>query len=723
MKTFAPLHRLAILTCALALALLSLSLNGGRPASGLAVSTDRAEYYRYQLVRLSVRPDSSLCFDSSRVAVARFYHADTLVEGPGQMDSVALKWDPAARAWRGTWAPPWNPPLGGYKVLVNLALSDTQQLRDSAAFTLRARTPRKADDGFCVMTIESAGNMLNAKLPSLSGKPKRWQNFAEWARCLGADAVWYSVGWTIEGQRGIDDKNPWVRDNFKVFPKLAEECRSQGLKFGGYVGSYLLWGPYLRKLKYGYSLESSQGRVYPNHHVDLDDSKRRADIVSVLKLLEADPNVDFVGLDYIRPGAGGFESVDSFAALMNIDVPSNWGRMDRRQRILWVAQRTRPLSYTTVHLRWQWWQARRSALAVERLLAEAGVTKPVWGFTLGWDKGHEHGQDPPMMNDAGLDIDAVMLYESNAWHCFNMTNQWSRYLTGHEAQILAGQQVDWDLLQKSTAPPAPEEMYIRHTDAIRGLSNRHPIKGLFWHDLFRGIRGRKGPHPSSEWLITGASAFTKVREELGLMPISARLSDQGGRLSLRLACKAPLACLRIKGLTSGSPVIFDSIDSLRADTAIALGRTPARGLVAYRLSWGDGPRDQYVLFAYFPRTYAQHPFRRLQSFRAGGDVLITNARGYHRASAVDSLGRYLRSLGLSVNRAPWDSLEPGLEHKYGKLVAVGADSLPGELIERWKGRLAVYVNRLPDPGSCQAGVEYITDLGGLSLISWLKARP
>ncbi|HBE72935.1 MAG TPA: hypothetical protein DDW31_02405, partial [candidate division Zixibacteria bacterium] len=60
-----------------------------------------------------------------------------------------------------------------------------------------------------------------------------------------------------------------------------------------------------------------------------------------------------------------------------------------------------------------------------------------------------------------------------------------------------------------------------------------------------------------------------------------------------------------------------ALDSLTADTVIALGRTPARGLAAYRLWWGDGPRDQYVLFAYFPRTYAQQPFRRLQSFRAG----------------------------------------------------------------------------------------------------------
>lgn len=690
MKSLAPTHRIAILSCALVLALMSLSLDPGRPGSGLAVSTDRREYLRYQLVGVQASADSSLGLDSAAVLTARFYHADTLVEGPGGMAEVRLRWDRSGRSWRGTWAPPWNPPLGPYKVVAAATLSDTQALRDSAIFSVTARVPRKFPDGFCVMTIESSVNLLNVKLGSPYGAPRAWNNFVDWAKFLGADAVWYSVGWTIEGRRGITDRSPWIRDNFTVFPKLAEECRARGLKFGGYVGSYLLWGPYLRKLKYDYSWESSKGRVYRNHHVDLDDPKRRSDIVSVVKQLEDDPNVDYIGLDYIRPGAGGFESVDSFVARMNVETPGNWAGMDRRQRMLWVAQRVRPLSYTPVHIRWQWWQAHRSALALERILAEAKVTKPVWGFTLGWDKGHEHGQDPPMMNDAGLDLDAVMLYESNAWHCFNMANQWSRYLKGDEVQIIAGQQVDWDLLQKSAAPPAPEEMYIRHTDGIRGMSSHRPVKGLFWHDLFRGIQGRKGPHTSREWLVAGAAAFTKVREELGLMPISARLSDRGGRLKLRISCRRPLAGLRIEGLTPASPEPAGQIDSLCSDTVLALGRAPARGLAAYRLWWGDGPRDQYVLFAYFPRTYRDQPFRRLQSFRAGGDVLLVNGNGRAGSAAVDSLGRYLRSLGLSVNRTPMDSLESGLETKYLKLVLVPGDSIPEGLRKTWNDRLVVY---------------------------------
>jgi hypothetical protein len=362
-------------------------------------------------------------------------------------------------------------------------------------------------------------------------------------------------------------------------------------------------------------------------------------------------------------------------------------------------------------------------MAVERILSEANVTKPVWGFTLGWDKGHEHGQDPAMINDAGLDLDAVMLYESNAWHCFNMTNQWSKYLKGDEAQIIAGQQVDWDLLQKSTSPPAPEEMYIRHTDAIRGFTSRQPIKGLFWHDMFRGIRGRKGPHTSREWLVAGAAAFTKIRDELGLMPISARLWDQNGRLGLRISCQKPLAGLRLEALTPTSPTQVKMVDSLKADTMFVLGKTPARGLAAYRLSWGRGPRDQYVLFTYFPRAYGQQPFRKLQSFRAGGDVLLADAAGSRGSAVVDSLGRYLRSQGFSVNRVPWDSLEPGLEHKYRQLVVVGRDSLPESVFNRWMGRLTLYVSRRPETGGCLPGVAYASDLMAFASLFGKTARP
>ncbi|MDI6740925.1 MAG: hypothetical protein QME74_11260, partial [Candidatus Edwardsbacteria bacterium] len=584
---------------------------------------------------------------------------------------------------------PWNPPLGRYQAIVSfLAGSDT--LVDSTCLTVRARRPAAVPEGFCAMTIESAGNLLNNKTPSPYGNAPAtagWRNFTEYAKFLGADAVWYSVGWTIEGAHGITDKNPWVKSNFSVFPKLAEECHKNGLQFGGYVGSYLLWGPTLHKLKYDYSLEIKSGRIFRNHHVNLDDAKRREDISYILKLLEADPNVDFIGLDYIRPGAGGFETVEDFVKQMNIDQPKGWQRWPLPAKIAWVAKQVKPVSDRPIRERWQWWQAHRSATAVERLLRQAGVTKRVWGFTLGWEKGHQHGQDPCMMNDAGLDLDAVMLYESNAQQCREMTGQWSAYLDGSEAQLLPGEQIDWVLLQKSVSPPAPEEFYWRLTDAIKGTSNGGRVKGLFWHDMFRCFRGRRGPHGMREWLIAGAASFSKVRQELQCFPFSARLFTDNGALLLRIertgtaGRTGALDRLTIEALTPQSPLTIREIalDPKTSDTAVALGPCPKYGLASYRITWGGAAtRDQIVLFKYFPDTYAAQPFRAAQSFRTGGDVLIATGRGRASASAAAEIGRIVRAIGLVPNTLPLDSLFPDLRYKYPVLFVVADDSLTSQ---------------------------------------------
>ena len=679
-----PIPKLAILSCLAAITFLAIGLPtaaGRRPM----VTTDRPEYYRYQLVRVRVRADSSLAARAdSVIAVATFRHGDSLVAGVGRMTEVRLSFDKTDSCWSGTWAMPWNPPLGRYTALATVA-AGPDTLADSAAFAVSARTPARIPAGFCAMTIESAGNLLNNKTPSPYGNPPGWRNFTDFAKFLGADAVWYSVGWTIEGAPGTSDRNPWVKDNFRVFPRLAAECHAKGLQFGGYVGSYLLWGPKLHKLQYDYSLEVGKGGgVYRNHHVSLDDPKRRDVIVKVLRQLQADSCVDFIGLDYIRPGAGGFETVDEFVRQMNIETPHEWRQWPKNTRIAWVARQVKPMSDRPIRARWQWWRAHRSAAAVERLLTEAGVTKPVWGFTLGWDKGHEHGQDPPMMNDAGLDLDAVMLYESNARQCHEMTGQWSTYLRGDEVQLLPGQQIDWVLLQKSVSPPAPEEFYWRLTDAIKGTTDGGRVKGLFWHDMFRSFKGRRGPHGMREWLIAGAASFAKVRQELGCFPVSARLRSDDGQLALWIGRTGACDRISVEALTPESPLRVRGIDLGPdvADTMVTLGRLPGRGLAAYRISWGGtGARDQIVLFKYFPETYAERPFRAVQSFRAGGDLLIATAGARHAVKAAE-IGRMARSLGLVPNVIPADSLFPSLRYKYSALVIIADDSLTAERADR-----------------------------------------
>jgi hypothetical protein len=672
----------------LAVSLLTLSLGTvSGPYQSPYFSADKAEYLRFEMVALNYKPDSTLIIDpDSTVVSARFFFADTAVISAGDCREIKLRYDKEQQSWRGTWPLPWNPPLGDYKAVVTvttrqtIADSTSFPIYDSTSFTVKSRSPKPLPAGFCVMTIESSCDVSRTALRSPYNASRKWQNFGDWAKFLGADAVWFSLGWTIEGRKGTTDANPWVKDNFRALPRLAAEAHNQGLKFGAYVGSYLLWGPPLKKLKYQYSIEASQGAVFRNHHVNLDDAKRRDDIVKVLKVLEQEPNVDFIGLDYIRPGAGGYETVNDFVEQMNVETPRDWRKWPPAQRILWVARQVRVNQVNTVHARWQWWQAHRTALAVVKLMGESGVTKPVWAFTLGWDKGHEHGQDPPMMNDAGLDLDAVMMYESTARHCYQMTSDWSNYLKGDEAQLLVGQEVDWPLLQKSVSPPAPEEMYWRWTDAIKGYTDGGRLKGLFWHDMFRGMRGRKGPYSSREWLIAGAAGFSKLRQELGLYPLTARLMTSDNSLALSLKLLSPVNNLKIEALTPGSPLRqrdFDLVSS-QPDTVIRLGGIPRSGLAAYRLTWGSADhRDQIVVFSYFPQTYLTLPFRPAQAFRSGGDVLFAHQPGSKCFQLAIKAGQLARSKGLVANHTGIDSLFPNLAYKYSRIVILLSDSLTG----------------------------------------------
>jgi len=701
------MHKYLSIASLLAISLLALNLGTvSGPYQSPYFSVDKTEYFRYEMVSLNFKPDSSRNINPDSAAVSvKFFFADTALISAGDCREITLRYDPNLSSWRGTWPLPWNPPLGGYKAVLSViskqAKVDSTTLlpsyvytvisSDSTIFVVKSRAPKPIPAGFCVMTIESSCDVSRTALRSPYNASRKWQNFGDWAKFLGADAVWFSLGWTIEGRPGTSDKNPWVKDNFKALPRLAKEAHDQGLQFGGYVGSYLLWGPPLKKLKYEYSIEAGKGGVFRNHHVNLDDAKRRDDIVSVMKVLEQEPNVDFIGLDYIRPGAGGYETVNQFVEQMNVETPRDWRKWPPNQRIMWVARQVRVNQVNTVHARWQWWQAHRTALAVIKLIEESGVTKPVWGFTLGWDKGHEHGQDPAMMNDAGLDIDAVMMYESTAKHCWQMTSDWSNYLKGDEAQLLVGQEVDFPLLQNSINPPAPEEMYWRWTDAIKGYTDGGRLKGMFWHDMFRGMRGRKGPYSSQEWLITGAAGFSKLRQELGLYPLTARLMAADNSLSLSLKLLSPVNNLKIEALTPNSPLRqkeFDLASSL-PDTVIRLGNIPKTGMTAYRITWGSADhRDQIVVFSYFPQTYLNQPFRQWQAFRSGGDILFAHQSESKSYKMALQAGQLARAKGLVVNHTGIDSLFPNLAYKYSRIVIALADSLtPSQqlALSKWFG--------------------------------------
>ncbi|MEW6686243.1 MAG: hypothetical protein AB1393_08560 [Candidatus Edwardsbacteria bacterium] len=671
------------------------------------LSTNKSKYLRYEIVEIQADL-KEIPTRKGTALLAEVFHQDSLVESVAELKQVNLLYDSLSNKWQGYWPIPWNPPVGDYRIIVKAQIpGDTMEYSSSKNFEITSRETQKFPDGFCAMTIEHSGNFLKERFREPEGETKNlpahpgrcagmqskrvgrsgreqtgWRNFTEWAKYLGADAIFYSVGWTIEGYPGTTDSTPWVAENLRVFSKLAEEAHKAGFKFGGYVGSFLLWGPWWHQLKYSYSYDYNKGRIFRNHHVSLNDTKRIADIVTLLKLLDRDTNIDYVGLDYIRPGPGGFEMVDEFVKYMSIPVPQDWKKWDKNKRMTWLAKKVKPVRKDLVRERWQWWLAHKTAETLAKILEIAKLQKPVWVFTLGWDKGHEHGQDPVMMSDAGADLNAVMLYESDAQQCRDMMKAWSTYLSGEEElQLIAGEEIDWPLLQETIAPPGPEEFYIRLTDGIKGMAKKNKtLKGLFWHDFTRANFGRRGPYSCKEWLIVGASAFSKVRAECQRVPLRTRIATPEGtsfkhpfEIELFVENLTDTTIRQLKAEWIKIPGIQVKPESLKIDSLLFRKIYPCkfqaklskgRAMLVFRSTWNSSfSQDQFFSFTYLPKTYEEQPFRYWKSVYSGGDVLIV---GETHKKWVQEIGKKLRRLGFEVAFAP--QIEEEALRKYETVV-------------------------------------------------------
>lgn len=159
---------------------------------------------------------------------------------------------------------------------------------------------------------------------------------------------------------------------------------------------------------------------------------------------------------------------------------------------------------------WQWWRARRVALIVKEIKARLGG-KALWAFTLTWDKGWHHGQDPVMMNDAGVDIDALMFYEADKPQYASMVKSWNQYIRRSDVQVLPGNIFDWGLHQKD--PEGPKEFGRRLRLAVDEVYADGPAPGIFYHDVARLLWGRLGPWGTKPWADEAAALSRYVKDK------------------------------------------------------------------------------------------------------------------------------------------------------------------------------------------------------------------
>jgi hypothetical protein len=281
------------------------------------------------------------------------------------------------------------------------------------------------------------------------------------------------------------------------------------------------WSQAPYQFSLGYDLSTDQ--VIQTRFISLEDPKRRQDILDFLQAMNKDSSVDFVGLDYVRTGFAGYELVDEFVKDLNMNLPEGFETMAEPDRIHWLARTVERKEDPQVVALFEWWRAHKVASILKDILDEAKMSKPVFTFTLGWEMGHQHGQDPAMLVDAGINFNHIMLYEGDRSTIEDMKRHWPSYLYRQDGMYVPGEEIDFNMVQKSVDPPAPLELYNREVETFNLWYGLNANLGMFWHDLYRLIWGIRGPYTRMEWAIAAGKAFTTLRQAEGLLPVEVSL--------------------------------------------------------------------------------------------------------------------------------------------------------------------------------------------------------
>ena len=500
---------------------------GGR--TFLVAYSGKDSYFRYELIDVYAEfknHDRGTVF-RGRVTAQMYCNGKRLTT-IGNMQEISLTFNKDTARWEGKIPLPWNPPLGEYRVLVVARPDDPlPALKETAAFKVVGRLPPAKPDGMTVMALESYEDLNIRKLPGPDGSLGDWRNVIEWATYMGADAVFAMTGMS-DGDKLFDACGKPVAfrpDIVNASRKMAQEAHRQGLKYGAWIQTFILQSKNHKFMRYAPSIgySNTDDSLEPSFHISLNDKRRLQDICDLVSQLDKDPNIDFIGIDYIRTGrADGYELVNDVVADMSIPVPASWNQMGERDRIVWFGRKIRVEKDEGVIDKWRWWKARKAALLVKEIIERSGTRKPVWVFSFGWEHGKQNGQDPIMFNDAGVAYDAVMLYENNQDGFHQVLIDWKNYIHAKQVNVLCGNTVDITFLDSPGLLP-PEEIVRRTLTGSKQLLFGGLTDGVFWHDLSRAIWGRKGEYSTKEWCITGGTCFSKYREEKGLVPISIKM--------------------------------------------------------------------------------------------------------------------------------------------------------------------------------------------------------
>ncbi len=539
------------------------------------LETSKPAYWRYEMVDFRARAPRDLLDPAAcPLLEVDVFKDGRRVEGlPGQ-EACLLRYDPDLGAWHGRWPVPWNPQLGNYEA--RLAEPDpgpggvehvffagpgaerSVRVRPGVwiartAFLLRGRDQAPLPPAFCAMTLEP-GNGYSFPAPEGFGRGPL--NAFAWARFMGADAFWQCALQTAIWPDSVPADFPWNRTDLAAMRAYAAASRREGIAYGAYLLTFLVEGDFRRSgYQFTLSYDARTDSLEPIRFVSMADTRRQRDLVAALKTLGSTPGVDYVGMDYVRSNTGGLEFTDEFLSDFGLEVPAALRRAPVEARRLWLGRHLALDRDRRLHELWDWWRSHRVAEVLKAVLGEAHLRQPVWVFSLGWQEGHQHGQDPRMLVDAGVGINAPMFYEADQDQFPIMLGDWRRYLATNGGRLVVGEVVDSRLLHPRPGLNGPEEHYLRQLETLDTLGPELQSLGFFWHDLNRAVHGGRGPEGMREWALAGAAAFSRLKEHYGVEPLGLEVESIApgaggleGRVVVRNLGTRYLARVRVAGV-------------------------------------------------------------------------------------------------------------------------------------------------------------------------------
>ncbi len=499
---------------------------------------DKGEIYRFEILRIHLH--------RALWKIHRQFGLRVVDSNGIEVPSAGVdRWSPFVCRFNdcvAVWCPPWGTKAGVYTAEVWQGTNVVSRIK----FSVVSRNSVKLEKGFVVLTLESSIPFYRRKFIGPDGRIGGVENCVRWAKFIGANTIWVLAGQTSGWDR-INPSNPWSKFPLLNYKRISKLARKNGILFGAYVMAY--YTPHGGNVKAGYKPSLGYNPLTDEVHItkftSLSCRKRFMDIVKFLSNLNADENVDFVGVDFIRTGEGdGYEMAEEFVRDMNLRVPDRWWKMGLKEKARWLGRMIELYRNRKMIEKWRWWRARKTALTVRNFIEKAGINKPFWVFTLGWEHGKQHGQDPYMMFDAGATIDAVMMYEANARQFSALFKDWRRYVRGDECgNFFLGNTFDANLMDSIYGFDSIGEFWRRNVKAYKKFLGRYP-DGIFFHDISRALWGRKGRFYTFEWMLAAAGSVYEYRKLIGKTVVDLEPEDEisvnakgSGVLSLRIKPK------------------------------------------------------------------------------------------------------------------------------------------------------------------------------------------